>query len=360
MLVSLVLFSSFIIAFLTIPTLVNLAVKKNLNNSAKPVLNGLSKRRISNLGGVAIFVAFSITQSIFIEIPNFPFNYFTATLLFLFLVGLNDDLVGVRPINRLFAQFIASIIIVYFGGLYFSSFEGKFSIETFDLLLGLILSTLFIVGTINAYNLIDGVDGLAGSLGVVGSIFFSYLFYLSGDQGLMLFSLTFLGSLAGFLYFNISPAKIFLGDSGAYIIGFTFSIISIKLIEEVSLSPIQIASYEITSAYSVISAIIMVPVYDTLRLFTLRLYQNKNPFKGDYNHLHHILQRIGFSHKWITITFSLITVILFVSSVILQPFGSTLSIAILLLMMLGFNLVIYLSHNRYKRQSKIEYLELDE
>jgi len=354
-----VLLSSFTIAFILIPEIINLAKKKKLNFSAKDENSGLNKRQISNLGGVAIFISLRVTQLLFFDIPNFPNNFFIASLFILFLTGLNDDLAGSHPISRLFFQVFAALVFIYPDQFFIKSLEGIFNIETLNPIFGIVLTTLFIVGTINAFNLIDGVDGLAGTLGVLGSIFFSYLFYISGNIGLTLFSLSLLGSCIGFLYYNISPAKIFLGDSGAYIIGFTFSILSIKLINDINLSAIQIANMKISSAFSIISAIIMVPVYDSFRLFLLRLYRKKSPFKGDYNHLHHILQRLGFSHKQIMLTFSLLTSMLFVMSVLLQDFGAFFSIAILLIMMIVFNVLIYYFQLRLNKNSTVKYIDLD-
>jgi UDP-N-acetylmuramyl pentapeptide phosphotransferase/UDP-N-acetylglucosamine-1-phosphate transferase len=335
-----VLFSSFAIVFLLIPELVFLANKKKLNFTAKEESNGFRKRKISSLGGVAIFISIRVTQLLFFDIPNFPDNFFIASLFILFITGLNDDLAGSHPISRLVIQLVAALIIIYPEQFYLLTLNGFLGIDTLNPIISIFLTCLFIIGTINAYNLIDGIDGLAGSLGIVGSFFFTFLFYLQGDVGLMFFSICLTGSLIGFLCFNISPAKIFLGDSGSYVIGFSFSILSIKLINEVSLSSFQIGAFKITSALSIISAIIIIPVYDTLRVFTLRLLQKKSPFKGDYNHLHHILLRIGFSHRQVMLIFSFLTIVFFCLSVLMQSLGPTLTIIIFFVLMMGFNWII--------------------
>jgi UDP-N-acetylmuramyl pentapeptide phosphotransferase/UDP-N-acetylglucosamine-1-phosphate transferase len=352
-----VFLSSFSTAFILLPQIIKLANKKKLNFIAKDEATGLNGRQISNLGGVAIFISIRVTQLLFFDIPNFPYNYFIASLSILFLIGLNDDLIDSSPLSRFFFQALAALVFIYSDQFFIKSLEGIFFIGTFHPIFSVLLTLLFIMGTINAYNLIDGVDGLAGSLGVVGSLFFTFLFFLIGDIGLTLLSLSLLGGCMAFLCFNISPAKIFLGDSGAYIIGFTFSVLSIKLINVVSVSPLQLFNFKISSAFSIISAIIMIPVYDSLRVFIIRLYQKKSPFKGDHNHLHHILLRLGFSHLQIMLTLSLITLILFFVSLLLQPLGSTISIAILFAIMIGFNLMVNLFQNRFKTDESSVYME---
>lgn len=345
-----VLISSFLISFLSIPSIMHLAAKKNLYGRAKPVLNGLSKRQISSLGGIAIFIALRITHSIFIDIPNFPVNYYIAALFILFLVGLNDDLTGVKPLNRLLAQFIVSLIIIFPGELYFNNLDqllGNLVLNPIVIKLG---TALFIVGLINAYNLIDGIDGLAGLLGALGSIIFAYLFFRSGNTQLALFCLSLFGALLGFLVYNISPAKIFMGDSGAYIIGFTFALLSIELINQVQQSPINLAGIQIKSAFGIVAAITIIPVFDGLRVFTLRLLTKAHPFKGDNNHIHHRLLKIGLTHTEIALSLSLTTLAFCILSLSLQHLNPFIQLSILFGLTLLLNIV---SHVIYSNKNNL-------
>jgi UDP-GlcNAc:undecaprenyl-phosphate GlcNAc-1-phosphate transferase len=337
----LVLSASFLIAYLTIPGIIHLAVKRNLYSNTKPVLQGLKKRPISNLGGIAIFVALRITQSLFIEIPDFPTNYLTASLFILFLVGLNDDLIGVRPISRLVAQLMVALIIVFPGELYFNTLDGMFGFVDIPVLSAQLLTILFIVALVNAYNLIDGIDGLAGSLGALGAFTFAYLFYRSGDQGLALLCLALFGALLAFLRYNMSPAKIFMGDSGAYIIGFMFALLSVKLVNEVHVAHLQFNSITISSAYGIIAAITIIPLFDTARVFFLRLYRKAHPFKGDNNHIHHRLLRMGLTHTQTTLTLTTFTLVLIATALSLQNLAPFYQLLTLFTITLVVNVITY-------------------
>ena len=344
---------SFLITFLSIPSIILVALKRNLYQTVKPVLNGLQKRNVSNLGGVAIFIAIRITQSLFIDIPNFPVNYVTGSLFILFLVGLNDDLTGVRPISRLMAQILVALIIVFPGQFYFNNLGDFLGIQSTDPLLASLLTMLFIISLVNAYNLIDGIDGLAGTIGAIGSFTFACLFHLSGNDGLAMLCLALFGALVGFLVFNSSPAKIFMGDSGAYIIGFLFSLFSIKLINQLHQAPIYLNGISINSAYGIVAAISILPVFDMARVFFLRLYKKTHPFKGDNNHIHHRLLKMGLTHTQITLALASYTLALILISISLQSLSPIVQLFILLSITLLLNLIFFVTYQK-KMNSMVE------
>ncbi len=340
-LAALTLISGFLISYLLMPNIIYLAIRKNLFSSLKPVINGGEVRKISNLGGIAIFVGLRITHSLFIDLENFPTDYYIAALFIIFLIGLNDDLTGMRPLNRLIAQIIVALVIVIPGDLYVHSLDGMFGIYELNPMLGMFLSAFFIVGLINAFNLIDGIDGLAGSLAFTIMLAFAYLFYLLHRTDLALLSLAFSGTLLAFLLYNLHPAKIFMGDSGAYIIGFTMGTLSIELVNGISQNSIEILGITLNSAYGIVVALLFLPIFDTIRVFTLRICNKKHPFKGDNNHLHHRLIKFGFTHSQIAATFVVTTLALAGCSILLHNFNPAIQVLILLGIVLLLNLLSY-------------------
>ena len=337
----LTLISGFLISYLLMPNIIYLAIRKNLFSSLKPVLNGGEVRKISNLGGIAIFVGLRITHSLFIDLENFPTDYYIAALFIIFLIGLNDDLTGMRPLNRLIAQITVALVIVIPGDLYVHSLDGMFGIYELNPMLGMFLSAFFIVGLINAFNLIDGIDGLAGSLAFTIMLAFAYLFYLLHRTDLALLSLAFSGTLLAFLLYNLHPAKIFMGDSGAYIIGFTMGTLSIELVNGISQNSIEILGLTLHSAYGIVLALLFLPIFDTVRVFTLRLCNKQHPFKGDSNHIHHRLIKLGFTHSQIAATFVVTTLALTLCSILLHNFNPAIQVLILLGIVLLLNLLSY-------------------
>jgi UDP-N-acetylmuramyl pentapeptide phosphotransferase/UDP-N-acetylglucosamine-1-phosphate transferase len=166
-------------------------------------------------------------------------------------------------------------------------------------------STLIVV--INAFNLIDGVDGLAGSLGLLTMLVFGTYFYYIGLTAYALLALSLGGSLAAFLIFNFNPAKIFMGDSGSLLLGLVNAILVIKFIA-VADSSTAVAMLPVGSSVALGVAILMVPLADTLRVFSIRITQGRSPFSPDRNHIHHLLLDRGLNHKQVALTCLLLNV----------------------------------------------------
>ena len=199
------------------------------------------------------------------------------------------------------------------------------------------LSVFFIVGIVNAFNLIDGIDGLAGSLGVIMSLTFAFLFYHAGDTGWVIVSMALAGSLVGFLIHNVSPARIFMGDSGSLMIGFLSAVAAIHLLKIVSSGPIDLGFVLVTSAPALVVAILIIPLFDTLRVFAMRLFKGQSPFVADRNHLHHRLLFVGLNHFQATSVLAGVNILCIVSALYLQPIGNNQLIGTLVLFLLLLN-----------------------
>jgi UDP-GlcNAc:undecaprenyl-phosphate GlcNAc-1-phosphate transferase len=162
---------------------------------------------------------------------------------------------------------------------------------------GLALSYLTIIVVINSFNLIDGVDGLAASLGILSMLIFGVYFFSIAQQAYALLAFSMAGSLVAFMIFNHHPAKIFMGDSGSLMIGLVNSILVIKFI---NVANAPLVSFPIPSAVAIGFAILIVPLLDTLRVFSIRILNGRSPFTPDRNHVHHLLLDRGFSHAAVT------------------------------------------------------------
>jgi UDP-N-acetylmuramyl pentapeptide phosphotransferase/UDP-N-acetylglucosamine-1-phosphate transferase len=160
-----------------------------------------------------------------------------------------------------------------------------------------LFATIFIfISLINAINLIDGIDGLAGSVGLFASLMFAYLFYKLDLYAQATLAISLSGSLLGFLRFNWSTKnKIFMGDTGSLIVGFLLSYFAIKYV--VINNNYQVNPSLSKDAPLFALSILILPVFDTIRMFFIRLMEGKSPFEGDRKHLHHVLIDIGLSHK---------------------------------------------------------------
>ncbi len=241
---------------------------------------------IPTLGGIGIFSAFLISFSIWgsaSTLGSYPF--FVASIFMLFLIGIKDDILVISPIKKLGVQVLASLEIVIGGEIIITNLGGLFGIGQISTTAGIVLTVVLFIILINSYNLIDGIDGLAGGVGIVVTSVLGAWFLISGFSTMAVLSFVLTGALFGFLIYNFHPAKIFMGDTGAMIIGF---VVVYMLIQFVTLNQANPDSeFYINNAPVFALAVLIIPVVDTLRVIGLRIWAGKSPLVADYNHMHH-------------------------------------------------------------------------
>lgn len=334
---------AFIITFLAIPVIMQVAEKKKLYDI--PDERKLHTRLVASLGGVGIFAGFILASLLSIQVQlNFEFQYFFAAAIVIFFLGFKDDLMILSATKKFIGQIIAASILIHLGGIRLDSMYGLFGFEQLPEGFGLALSYLTIIVVMNSFNLIDGVDGLASSLGILSMLVFGSYFFAVNMQAYALLSFSMAGSLIAFLIFNHHPAKIFMGDSGSLMIGLINSILVIKFIN-VAHDPSIIVP--VTSSVAIGFAILIVPLLDTLRVFSVRILNGRSPFTPDRNHVHHLLIDRGLSHAFVTLTCVGINVGFIILAWFGQALGSTLLLAIMLV--IAFSGLGFLYYYRRRR-----------
>jgi UDP-GlcNAc:undecaprenyl-phosphate GlcNAc-1-phosphate transferase len=342
------LLSLFIVVF-SIPPIIKVAFEKRLFDHPTEGRK-VHKKIIPNLGGIAIFTAFLFSSSMFIPTSALPHgNLLIGAGLILFMTGLKDDIVGLAPTVKFLAQFLSAFIVALAADLRINNLQGLFGVYELNYYLSIVLSVFFIVGIINAYNLIDGIDGLAGSLGLVFSITYAYIFFKAGDHGWAFLSLSLCGALLGFLFYNLTPAKIFMGDSGSLVTGFLAAIFSLKFLESSAGHVVQVGPVGITLSICLVIAILIIPIFDTLRVFTLRILARKSPFAADSNHVHHRLLFLGLSHVQATFVLALCNVFIIMCTLSLSELTPTQLLLFIIFTVLTMNGLLSLYINRYKK-----------
>lgn len=338
----LIFLSALLIVFLSIPPIIKVAYQRRLFD-ARIGTGKIHKRMIPNFGGVAIFMAFLISSSLFIPSTILQEgNVLRAVALFLFMTGLKDDFISLSPAMKFVAQFTSAFIVALVADFRINNLHGIFGLAELSYTSSVFLTVFFIVGIVNAFNLIDGIDGLAGMLGLILSISYAYIFFKAGDPGYSQLAIALAGALIGFLFFNMNPAKIMMADSGSMILGFMAAIFSIRFTAIEGYQGLVLGSSLVNNPTGIVLAIIIVPVFDTLRVITLRIIGKKSPFKGDNNHLHHRLLSLGLSHFQTTFVLSLITILAMVTALALQELNAGQLISIMALSMLLINWILSL------------------
>jgi UDP-N-acetylmuramyl pentapeptide phosphotransferase/UDP-N-acetylglucosamine-1-phosphate transferase len=282
------------ITVVSIPTIVKIAKIKQLVDipNGRTSHNGM----IPSLGGFAVFTAISVAL---LSLANFQVNpycqYFLGGILIIFLIGLKDDILVIDPYKKLLGQVAAASLIVFLGDIHFTSLHGFLGIGAVDPFFGSILTIFVIIVITNSFNLIDGIDGLASGIGILTTIALGVWFYYIGQYQLAIISLSITGAYLGFFIFNVSQGKnkIFMGDTGSLILGFSLAYLIIQFNE---LNLVE-QKMNIASAPAVSFGILIVPLFDTLRVFLLRVLRGKSPFNPDKQHVHHRLLHIFDSHS---------------------------------------------------------------
>jgi UDP-N-acetylmuramyl pentapeptide phosphotransferase/UDP-N-acetylglucosamine-1-phosphate transferase len=327
-------FTAFTIAILFFPVLIKLLRKWELFDN--PINHKIHKDFTPSMGGVAILLGVVFTLLISLPFQEWAnFKYFFVALSLMFITGLRDDILTLDPKRKLIGQLMPVLVLVVFGQCTLSSFYDAWSI-TFPIWLSWLATIFTIIILTNAYNLIDGIDGLAGTISLVILIFFGYWFFIADDFYLSVIAFAFAGSIVAFLIFNWQPSKIFMGDTGALAIGFVISYLAIQFINYNYRLPSE-SAVRFEASISTAICVLIIPVFDTLRVIILRIRKFQSPFKADRNHLHHQFLNLGFSHHKTTLSLAALNISFVVMAFILrnQPDKLILPITIALCLLVN-------------------------
>lgn len=293
-----------------IPKILIISVRKRLFDV--PDGRKVHKRPVPRLGGVTFFpillFVLCILTSYRVMVDYLPNSLFThnvvteilalfAGLTLLYIIGIGDDLVGIRYRNKFKIQILASALFPI-AGLYINDFYGLLGIHELTPFIGIPLTMLLVVFITNAINLIDGIDGLASSICIVALCIFGVLF---ADNELWLYSqvaLVCVGGLIPFFLYNVfgnadRGRKIFMGDTGSLTLGYILSFFVIKYCMHTDSETFQTDAAPILTAFS----ILLVPCLDVIRVVIGRIRRGKNPFMPDKSHIHHKFMDMGFSPR---------------------------------------------------------------
>ncbi len=338
--------SSFILSLICTPLVRNYALKHNigLRSREKKV------KPIPRLGGVVLFIVFyfnvlilylispeklSFVDYKILGIDENLFGLLSAGLVWI-VVGLYDDLKGMNPFSKLFWQFICGLIIVIFGiKIWWLSNPitgGAFIIGDWNYF----LVPVWIVLIMNALNWFDGIDGLTPGVSTIALII---LFILSinpqvNQPATALLCIILAGSVLGFLPYNWSPAKIFLGDSGSMFLGLMIGVFSI------------ISGAKLATAALVLG----VPIIDACWVIIRRILSKKSPFYADKNHLHHKFLEAGFTTKQTVIIIYAICAGFGIIALESETQGKVKALVWLLIAMIILSIVLFIK--KYKQNNR--------
>jgi UDP-GlcNAc:undecaprenyl-phosphate GlcNAc-1-phosphate transferase len=341
--------TAFVITWFAIPSIIKVANVKHLFD--EPGARKSHNSRIPTLGGLAIFAGVIFSFTFWSAEIHFQYiRYILASIIVLFFVGIKDDLFPLSSGKKLLGQVFSAIIIVYFADFRIENMHGILGVNSIPYWPSLVLSLFTIIVITNAYNLIDGIDGLAAGIGIIASFIFGVFFYfIDAYFVLSILAFTLTGSLIAFIRYNFQPAKIFMGDTGSLIIGLILSVLAISFIENGN----EIIPYfgSLSAAPVISICILIIPLFDTLRVFFIRMLKRQSPFRPDKKHIHHILIQIGFTHRRASITLYLTNILFIILAFCLKDLEINTMMIILFVFALLLSQIPFVVKNyiKYKR-----------
>lgn len=290
---------SFAIGFMFMPVVID--ISKKYNFVVSPNKRTSHKGEIPNVGGINIFVSFLLTVFLFTASPMMDIQFMLMGLFIILIVGFIDDLISIKVLWKICGELLSGFFLIVIADIRLSSLHGFLGIYELPLIWSYLLSFFVFIVVVNAMNLIDGIDGLASGLGILYALFFGIYFHLTGHPDLTLAAFAMIGSLIVFFYYNVfsNERKIFMGDSGSLLLGYVFNVFIFSFCEMNTDKSVP-ENLLITAAPAVAFTVLIVPLFDTLRVMITRMKKGHSPFKADRNHIHHLLLSLGFKHREVT------------------------------------------------------------
>ena len=339
------LVTSFILTFLSIPKIIHFSRKSRLFASVGERNSHIGE--IPIFGGIAIFSGLLFSLILWAELESIQF--ILVSLIIVFFIGVLDDLLSLSPMRKLVGQISSILVIMFLAELKIDSFHGLFGITIIPVWISIVFTIFVFVVITNAYNLIDGIDGLAGGLGTIASTFFGVAFLMNDDIQMAILSFTLVGSLLAFLKYNFNPASIFMGDTGSLVIGLILSVLAIRLINTGVNIPHE--KLYINKGPFIVIATLAVPLYDTFRVFCIRILSGYHPLRPDRNHIHHALLDLGFGHEKATIILYIFSLFIMFLSYFMIDMSLSLSIFLLSIIVLGLMTIPFVILQIKKKRS---------
>lgn len=322
---------SIVVTGILIPQILLIAFRKQLFDV--PDERKIHKGVVPRLGGIAFMPAIFLSIAcitgvnyalfngeVFLALARtvLPVSFGMCAVMVMYLVGMADDLIGVRYSAKFVAQIIAGIFLAS-AGLLVDNLHGFLGIYDLYSIVAYALTVLVVVFIVNAVNLIDGIDGLCSGLCGIALLFYGLVYLYLGEYTYSLIAFAGLGTLLPFFYYNVFGdarvgTKIFMGDTGALTTGVSLCILSLRMCSldkagDIDINPIVLAF-----------APLIIPCFDVFRVYLHRLKRHANPFLPDKSHIHHKLLALGMKQRYAMITILLVSAVFIVANALLSPY----------------------------------------
>lgn len=326
---------AFLVVLFGMPSLIMVAKRKHLVDEPSESRK-LHHRSVPTVGGVMLFaatlcstlVAFAFSDDLDSELTRW-LGVLGASVP-IFFMGLKDDIMGMAAAKKLLVHLAIGCFLVVGLNLRIDDFDGIFGLQELPEWASIAFSMFVYVVIVNAINLIDGIDGLAGGFGMVAMSAFGMWAHWTGDAATSYVAAATVGAMAGFLVFNLNPAKIFMGDSGSLLLGYLCYVMAVMVVQTPDAQTLPGVVRPIAAM-----CFLAYPLVDTLRVFTIRVLNRQSPFSPDQRHIHHVLMKLGWGHRLSSSALWMYTLLFVVLALKPNSFWLGLSVTVQFFVLLG-------------------------
>lgn len=328
-----VLMTAMLLTGIIIPQILLIAFRKKLfdEHNVRKTHRGIVPR----LGGIAFMPAIIFAIALVMGIAmkgdyivltssaaasSVGLMFLLCSVTVMFLIGITDDLIGVRYRAKFIVQAICGVLIVL-AGIGITDFHGLLWLHSLPTVLTWIFTIFIVVFLVNSINLIDGIDGLASGLSIVAVIFYGVMLHICGMQFYSMIAWATLGTMIPFFYYNVfgnpmKRKKIFMGDTGSLTIGMILTFLSLSVAKAPNVVIDRMDFNPVILAFSPL----IIPAFDVVRVYLHRVINNRNPFLPDRSHIHHKLLALGCPQRWAMIVILSVSVLFTLANILLSPY----------------------------------------
>ena len=335
---------SFLVSTLLYPVVLGFAIKRNIVDN--PNARKLQRAPVPVMGGAIVMLGVLMASMIYMALsPDFNPNLLKALglMLIMYLTGLWDDLKDISPELRFIIEMGVVWSIVVLMHISLDHFHGLWGLGDLPKGISIPLSIVAGVGIINAVNMIDGVDGYCSSFCIFTCLSFAILFYYTGDRNMFTLALIAIGAVLPFFMHNVfgEKSKMFMGDGGSMMLGTLLTIFVFKAVDGGTKCRVMDETGLSMVAFS--TAVMAVPVFDTLRVMVVRMLKKVSPFRADKTHLHHLFIDMNFSHLFTSLLIVSVNILIVASLLIAWRMGASVNVQFYIVIVLAimFTTVFY-------------------
>ena len=316
------------------PYILRVAKKKSIVDN--PDARKLQRVPVPVLGGLTVvfgIVSGLMTFSLFGDMGVlFPVM---AAIIIILIVGIIDDMISLSPKVRFLVEIMLVLYLIFSTGCQLDNFHGLWGLQVIPSYIAIPLTLFASVGIINAINLIDGVDGYSSGYSIVSCILFGVMFYTLDNLSLVAFAVIIAASLLSFFFHNVfgKRSKMYIGDAGTLSLGIIFSVFVMF-----TLSPTHCTVTNLPSNFGFVPfvlAVLSIPVFDTLRVMSVRIKRGKSPFSPDKTHLHHLFIELGYSHIGTTLSIIFINLLVVLCWYLAYRLGASIDVQLYIVVAFG-------------------------